>query len=678
MKALFIKEIFSYFKSKFFYAMMFVYAVISMVCCFYFGKFFEIVTNNLSSFFYFQPNILAFIIPAIAVKLWSEERRSNTIELLSSLPLDYKDIVLAKFWSCFALGTFMLLMTIPFLIFAAFNLNLDFLSVLSSYFACLLALLSISAISCATAAFFVGAAVSYLISLFAVWLFFLLGFLTNFMDILYGQIGLDNVIYFCAVSYFALIVNIYLIKTKFVKTRKLFYFVVSQIICASLLFFISHFFFASYKFDASYSKVFSLSDEAKSVLSSYKEPVIIDLYTSDWSDESPKKDEYISNVARFLNKIPNATLNVKKIKPFSEEEGEAINYKLNFVPTLRYNLYDGVVFSANGRRIVINSINPDDARYFETDVIRAIASLNNNERKTVGILAGKPDVLRKKFGIVRGANWPFVDELNKHYNLLSLSQKTIQIPSNVDILLVLNQPESMVVKYAIDQYLMRGGKVVVLEDNLDFDYENKIEHPVDGVELFSGKFNSEFDSSVINTPDIVEKMLPHLKFSINNPLLVMVNYNIIGSEDVLDKEGLYVLFKYLDYLSDNEKMFHLNLKKEVMENESIKDKVENRFSEKYLPLVESINKETNVLKDKMIETNLTSSQSLSDFKKASALDNEISQKQEEAKKIAYLVEDKTSNVIAFYIVLNALVFPLFFIFIMIFVFEFLRKKYVKI
>lgn len=123
MKNLFIKELSGYFKSPLGY----VFIVIFLFGIGYLtfepgrGSFFYMREATLAPFFRFVPWMFLFLIPAVSMKLWSDERKSGTVELLFTMPVTVKQAVLAKFLASWAfiglalLGTFPMVLTVLYL-----------------------------------------------------------------------------------------------------------------------------------------------------------------------------------------------------------------------------------------------------------------------------------------------------------------------------------------------------------------------------------------------------------------------------------------------------------------------------------------------------------------------------------------------------------------------------------
>ncbi|MBL6689961.1 MAG: ABC transporter permease subunit [Pseudomonadales bacterium] len=107
------RELAGYFATPVAYVFIFIFLVLAGVFTFYVGNFFERQQADLVPFFSFHPWLYLFLIPAISMRLWSEERKSGTLELLMTLPLSRWDIVLGKFLAAWLFAGMALLLTFP-------------------------------------------------------------------------------------------------------------------------------------------------------------------------------------------------------------------------------------------------------------------------------------------------------------------------------------------------------------------------------------------------------------------------------------------------------------------------------------------------------------------------------------------------------------------------------------
>tara|TARA_R110001592_G_scaffold175308_2_gene414346 strand:+ start:6560 stop:7294 length:735 start_codon:yes stop_codon:yes gene_type:complete len=107
------RELAAYFATPVAYIFIIIFLMLSGVFTFYLGRFFEQGQANLASFFNFIPWLYLVLVPAVAMRLWSEERRSGTIELLMTLPISTSQIVIGKFLAAWLFVGLALVLTFP-------------------------------------------------------------------------------------------------------------------------------------------------------------------------------------------------------------------------------------------------------------------------------------------------------------------------------------------------------------------------------------------------------------------------------------------------------------------------------------------------------------------------------------------------------------------------------------
>lgn len=113
LSTIFRRELSSYFATPLALVFIVIFLVLNGVFTFYLGNFFERGQADLSAFFNFHPWLYLFLVPAVAMRTWAEERRSGTIELLMTLPVTLWQAVLAKFLAAWALLGIALVLTFP-------------------------------------------------------------------------------------------------------------------------------------------------------------------------------------------------------------------------------------------------------------------------------------------------------------------------------------------------------------------------------------------------------------------------------------------------------------------------------------------------------------------------------------------------------------------------------------
>jgi len=109
----FCREMTGYFATPLAYVFIVIFLALSGALTFFAGGFFESDQASLIPFFNFHPWLYLILIPAISMRLWAEERRTGTIELLMTLPVTLTAIVLGKFFAAWAFAGVALAMTFP-------------------------------------------------------------------------------------------------------------------------------------------------------------------------------------------------------------------------------------------------------------------------------------------------------------------------------------------------------------------------------------------------------------------------------------------------------------------------------------------------------------------------------------------------------------------------------------
>ncbi len=235
---IFRREFAAYFATPLAHVFIVIFLASSGAFTFYLGGFFERSQADLQSFFGFHPWLYLLLIPAVAMRLWAEERKSGTIELLMTLPITTTQVVLGKFLAAWAFICVALALTFPVWITVNYLGNPDNGVVVASYIGSAIMAGAYLAIgSCISAltrnqviAFILSAVVCFLfltsgldivISFFRGWApSFLvdavvgMSFLTHFQAIRTGVIDLRDLMFFGSLIGIALFVNVAIVEIK--------------------------------------------------------------------------------------------------------------------------------------------------------------------------------------------------------------------------------------------------------------------------------------------------------------------------------------------------------------------------------------------------------------------------------------------------------------------------------
>ncbi|OZG72529.1 ABC transporter permease [Hahella sp. CCB-MM4] len=110
---IFKRELLSYLSTPLAYLFTVIFLVLSGIFTFYLGRFFERGQADLNSFFNFMPWLYLVLVPALTMRLWAEERKSGTIELLLTLPVSPSAWVLGKFLAAWVFLGCALILSFP-------------------------------------------------------------------------------------------------------------------------------------------------------------------------------------------------------------------------------------------------------------------------------------------------------------------------------------------------------------------------------------------------------------------------------------------------------------------------------------------------------------------------------------------------------------------------------------
>ena len=113
IRSIFRRELGSYFATPLAYVFVLIFLVAASAMAFQLGRLFERGQADLQPFFTFHPWLYLLLVPAVAMRLWAEERRSGTIELLLTQPITLWQAVMGKFLAAWAFMGIALALTFP-------------------------------------------------------------------------------------------------------------------------------------------------------------------------------------------------------------------------------------------------------------------------------------------------------------------------------------------------------------------------------------------------------------------------------------------------------------------------------------------------------------------------------------------------------------------------------------
>src|SRR5210317_124551 len=232
------RELTGYFATPVAYVFLIIFLVMTGIFAFYLGSFYERGFADLESFFRFHPWLYLFLVPAISMRLWAEERRSGTIELLFTLPLTTGQAVLGKYLAAWLFIGIALLLTVPMWITVNYLGDPDNGVILAAYIGSWFMAGGFLAIGSCMSALTRNQVVAFILSVVVCFMFLLSGlpmvmnlfngwapqivldgiaslsFLKHFADISKGVIDLRDLVYFVLVIGFWLLANVLILDMK--------------------------------------------------------------------------------------------------------------------------------------------------------------------------------------------------------------------------------------------------------------------------------------------------------------------------------------------------------------------------------------------------------------------------------------------------------------------------------
>lgn len=229
------------------------------------------------------------------------------------------------------------------------------------------------------------------------------------------------------------------------------------------------------RIDLTESNLYSIAPGTQRIVSSLKEPInLYFFFSQDASAESPQLRAYAQRVRELLEEMAQRSkgklkLSVIDPKPFSEDEDRAGEFGLQAVPVgaRNDNLYFGLAgTNSTDGRDVIAFFQPDKEEFLEYDVASLIHRLGNPKKPTVGLLSALPvdASFDQQSGQMR-QGWTSIAQLREQMQLQSIAGDVAAIDQGIDVLLLVH-PKDLPAKtlYAIDQFVMRGGKLIAFVD----------------------------------------------------------------------------------------------------------------------------------------------------------------------------------------------------------------------
>ena len=237
-KTIFAREFRGYFATPVAYVFIVIFLFLTGLFTFYVGDFYERGQADLEPFFRYHPWLYMLLIPAISMRLWSEERKAGTLELLMTLPVTLFEAVLGKFLAAWAFTSIALALTFPIWLTVNYLGDPDNTVIAAGYLGSLLMAGGFLAIGACISALTKNQVIAFVISFVICFIFNLSGFpvvldffrgwapqaivevigsfsfLTHFTSIQKGVIDLRDIIFFATLIALWLYANMLAVEAK--------------------------------------------------------------------------------------------------------------------------------------------------------------------------------------------------------------------------------------------------------------------------------------------------------------------------------------------------------------------------------------------------------------------------------------------------------------------------------
>lgn len=233
--------------------------------------------------------------------------------------------------------------------------------------------------------------------------------------------------------------------------------------------------FRGWRLDLTPNKQYTLSAGTKEIISTLDEPINLYFFFSEQASEGlPQYRAYAQRVRELLEEMAGRSggkLRLKVIdpQPFSEEEDEATSYGIQAVPIPQTQ--DRLIFglagsnSTNGQSIV-PFFDPSKESFLEYDLAKLIESLNKPQKVVIGVVSSLPmtggfDQATRQMS----EGWAIYSQLNDLFEMRPLGTELTKIDEAIKVLLLVH-PKNLNedTLYAVDQFVLRGGRLLVFVD----------------------------------------------------------------------------------------------------------------------------------------------------------------------------------------------------------------------
>lgn len=237
--------------------------------------------------------------------------------------------------------------------------------------------------------------------------------------------------------------------------------------------------FAKYRFDLTAEKLFTLSDGTKQILQELDTPVQIRFYaTRDDKVMPPQFKTHVRLVEDLLDEFRRSSdgkIKIEKFDPQPDSDAED-SARLDGVESqalsLTERIYLGLAVSMLDETVPIPFLDPSREEHLEYEIIRAVSQVMTVEETVVGVMSSLPvfganPMMARMGQAQRQSPWVVIEQLQQLFEVRQIEMTAESIDEEVTVLIVIH-PKAITetTEYALDQFLLRGGNLLVFLDSL--------------------------------------------------------------------------------------------------------------------------------------------------------------------------------------------------------------------
>jgi len=250
------------------------------------------------------------------------------------------------------------------------------------------------------------------------------------------------------------------------------------------------------RIDLTQGKVFTLSEGTRAILSKLESPVKIRFYYTQGEATPVALKTFAQRVEDLLSEfrsVSGGKVVVEKYNPQPDSDAEE-SATLDGIEGQMLNtgekFYLGLSISQLDDKVAIPVLTPERERLLEYDLTRAVARVSTAKKPVVGVMSAvpvfgrglSPLAMQEQKGLTEP--WVLISELKRDFELKEVSMTAEQVDPEIKVLLVIHPRDiTEVTQYAIDQFIMRGGKVIAFMDSyMYFDQQRDMQNPLGGTQ----------------------------------------------------------------------------------------------------------------------------------------------------------------------------------------------------